>query len=58
MTDAIKEQVKDDAPGQNTRDEDVQEMEMESKAASIQIADLEQYVVSMSEDKHGPLHSD
>jgi prolactin regulatory element-binding protein len=53
LTDAIKEQVKDDAPGQNTRDEDVQEMELQSKAASIQITDLEQYVKVVAVSPNG-----
>lgn len=56
LTDAIKEQVNDGAPGENKRDEDVQEMKQESKAQSIQVTDLEQYVVSRM--KNGGMHCD
>lgn len=43
-TDMVKEQVKNDAPGENTRDEDVQDIKSLSQAQSIAIKDLEQYI--------------
>lgn len=46
-TDAVREQVKSDEPGENTRIVDVQSIEMGSKAESVAVKDLEQYIVSL-----------
>lgn len=45
LTDVIKESVKNDAPNVNKRDVDVQEIKQSGRFQSLQIKDLEQYVV-------------
>lgn len=46
VTDFVKEQVKNDEPGENKRDVDVQEIKSVAQASSVTINDLEQYIVS------------
>jgi hypothetical protein len=46
VADLIKEQVSDDAPGENRRDVDVQEITNVAKASSVPVHDLDQYIVS------------
>lgn len=57
VTDMIKERVKDGQPGENTRDEDLQDIKSIRQANSLQITDLEQYIVRRCEGgQTGGLH--